>query len=126
MAVTFHEIDFVASTETNVVVLRVSGKLTKEDYEMFVPELEKWIERHGKIRILFDMVDFHGWTLSAAWEDLKLGVRHISHIERIAMIGDKAWEHGMATFCKPFTKAKIRYFDRTEADVGIDWIASDG
>ena len=125
MAVTFHEVDFAASTETNVVLLRVSGKLTTDDYEIFVPELEKWIERHGKIRILFDMVEFHGWTVSAAWEDLKLGFKHFSDIERIAMIGDKAWEHGMAAFCKPFTKAKVRYFDRADAEDAKAWIGDD-
>mgnify|MGYP003662845345 CR=1 FL=1 len=125
MSVTFHEVDFAASTETNVVVLRVSGKLTKDDYAIFVPELEQWIVRHGKIRILFDMVDFHGWTVSAAWEDLKLGMKHFSDIERVAMIGDKTWEHGMATFCRPFTRAKVRYFDRADADKAETWISSD-
>ena len=113
MSVTFHEVDFAASTETNVVVLRVSGKLTKDDYAIFVPELEQWIVRHGKIRILFDMVDFHGWTVSAAWEDLKLGMKHFSDIERVAMIG------------RPFTRAKVRYFDRADADKAETWISSD-
>lgn len=31
------------------------------------------------------------------------------------MAGDKKWEQGkqgMSVFCKPFTTAKIRYFDR--------------
>ena len=38
------------------------------------------------------------------------------------MIGDKKWESGMAGFCKPFTGAKIRYFDVTNfmATSGVD------
>ena len=31
----------------------------------------------------------------------------------------------MAVFCKPFTSAQIRYFDRTEAQAARAWIESD-
>jgi hypothetical protein len=32
-------------------------------------------------------------------------------IERIAPVGDRTWEKWMAKVCKPFTMARIRYFD---------------
>jgi hypothetical protein len=123
MPVTTHSIHFEASSTSNVIHLKVSGKLTKEDYELFVPELEKWIAKHGRIRILFEMTDFHGWTLAAGWEDTKLAFKHFSDIERVAMVGDSSWEHGMAIFCKPFTAAKIKYFDHSEHDEAVQWIA---
>ena len=122
MPVTTHSVDLEASTASNVIHLKVSGKLTKEDYEMFVPELEQWIERHGKIRILFEMSDFHGWTVSAGWEDTKLAFKHFSDIERIALVGDKAWEHGMAIFCKPFTAGNVKYFDHSQRDEALQWV----
>ena len=87
-----HSPDFEASSTPNVIRLEVTGKLTKEDYETFVPELEKWISLHRKIRILFEMIDFHGWTLSAGWEDTKLAFKHYSDIERLILVGDSAWE----------------------------------
>jgi hypothetical protein len=31
----------------------------------------------------------------------------------------------MATFCKPFTTATIRYFDRSEAEQAETWIHAD-
>ncbi len=31
----------------------------------------------------------------------------------------------MAVFCKPFTTAKIRYFDQAKADEAKTWIESD-
>jgi hypothetical protein len=42
------------------------------------------------------------------WEDIKFSVKHFADIERLAMVGDKKWQRGMAAFCKPFTKATIR------------------
>ena len=38
------------------------------------------------------------------------------------MIGETAWEHGMALFCKPFTTAKIRYFPESKSEEAREWI----
>jgi hypothetical protein len=108
-----------------ILEVRVTGKLVHQDYEQFVPKFDRLVERHGKIRLLFEMSDFHGWELQAAWDDLKLGVKHFADIERIAMVGDKNWEKLMATFCRPFTKAKIRYFESDTIAEARDWLKSD-
>lgn len=105
------------------LVIHVSGRLEKTDYELFVPEFERLIRQHGKLRVLFEMRDFHGWEASAAWEDLKFGITHFSDIERLAMVGEKRWQHGMATFCKPFTKATVRYFDHAVAAEARTWLS---
>lgn len=104
------------------LIVKVSGKLTKADYEHFVPETERLIRKSGKIRVLFKMHDFHGWETSALWEDVKFDAKHFKDIDRLAMIGEKAWEHGMAVFCRPFTTAKIRYFDRNQEDQARNWV----
>lgn len=107
------------------LALHVSGKLTKADYEYFVPEFERLFGIHGKLRVLFDMSDFHGWTASALWEDTKFATHHFNHLDRLAIVGEKRWQQGMATFCKPFTKAKVRYFHQTEAIEARQWLESD-
>ena len=108
-----------------VLVLHISGKLVKADYEQFVPEFERLLERHGKLRVLFDMSDFHGWEGSAVWEDIKFDIKHFADIERLAMVGNKKWQHGMATFFKPFTKARSRYFDRADTAEARKWLGED-
>ena len=108
--------------EGNVLRIRVSGKLTKEDYDQFVPPTEEFIGEQGKIRVLFEMHDFHGWEVAALWEDIKFDVHHWRDIERLAMVGETKWEKGMAAFCKPFTTAKIQYFDVSQADEAQAWI----
>jgi len=110
---------------TNVLAVRVSGKLAREDYDGLVPEFERLLKEHGKLRILLEMEDFHGWKAGALWEDLKFDFKHFTHIEKVAMVGDKKWEKGMSIFCKPFTTAKIRYFDRADMDAARAWIESD-
>lgn len=117
MAVNFNE-----KADGRIIEVIVTGKLQREDYDYFVPLMEQAIERHGKIRILFQMYDFHGWSACALWEDVKFDVRHYSDIERLAMIGDKAWEKGMSIFCKPFTGAEIRYFEPDHRDEANNWL----
>jgi len=102
--------------------VQVSGKLTSADYEHFVPEFERLVGQHGKLRVLFDMTDFHGWDTGALWEDTKFALKHFADIDRIAMVGETKWQHGMATFCKPFTKATVRYFDHAEAAEARNWL----
>lgn len=107
---------------SNVLQVQASGKFSKEDYENFVPEIERLISKVGQVRILFEMRDFHGWDAGALWEDIKFDFKHFSDIERLAMVGDKKWEEWMAKFCKPFTTAAIRYFDVAQTEEAHAWI----
>jgi hypothetical protein len=105
-----------------ILVVHISGKVVKTDYEHFVPEFERLIRQQGKLRVLFDMADFHGWDAGALWEDIKFDIKHFADIERLAMVGDKKWQQGMAMFCKPFTKATVRYFHHADAAEARKWL----
>jgi SpoIIAA-like len=108
-----------------ILTVRLSGKLTKQDYERLGPEVERLIKQHKKIRILCELHDFHGWEAGALWEDLKFDLKHFADIERLAIVGESRWEHGMAVFCKPFTTAKIRYFDSSKPAEARGWIEAE-
>ncbi len=115
-------LEFNELAEGKILVVQATGKLSKSDYEEFVPETERLIKQFGKIRVLFEMHDFHGWELAGVWEDMKFDLKHFRDIERLAIVGEKAWEHGMTVFCRPFTTAKLRYFDSSKAEDATNWI----
>jgi len=115
-------------TETaagKVIEVELTGKLSKEAYAEFVPRTEAQIEKFGKIRLLVILHDFHGWEAGAMWEDIKFDLHHFRDIERLAIVGETRWEKGMATFCRPFTTASIKYFDHAEIAEAREWIAAD-
>ena len=101
----------------------MSGKLHDEDYKHFVPMVDNAIAKEGKIRLLAVFHDFHGWDMHALWDDIKFSTTHCTKIERIALVGEKTWEKWMATVCKPFTMAKLRYFDASQVDAAKAWLA---
>ncbi len=105
--------------------VHVNGKLSKEDYDQFVPEVERLIQQQGKLRILFEMHDFHGWNAGALWQDIKFDLKHFNDIERLAMVGEKRWQAGMSKFCRPFTTAKIRYFEHDKLDEARAWLSEE-
>ena len=105
-----------------ILVVDFSGKLGKADYEHFVPEFERLLRQHGKLNVLIDMTGFHGWEAGATWEDIKFDIRHFADIERLAMVGEKEGQHGMPTFCKPFTETTVRYFDHSDAAAARKWL----
>ena len=117
MPIQLHE-----ENDGRILVVHIIGKLVKADYEQFVPEFERLVPQHGKLRVLFDMTGFHGWDASALWEDTKFGIHHFADIERLAMVGEKQWQHGMAIFARPFTKATVRYFDHADAAEARTWL----
>src|SRR5262249_58268039 len=103
-------IEQLSTASDKVLGFRMSGKLHDEDYKTFVPLVDAAIAKEGKVLMLAEFHDFHGWDMHALWDDIKFSTTHCTKIERIALVGDRTWEKGMASVCKPFTMAKIKYF----------------
>ncbi len=108
--------------EGNTVAVTASGRLSDDDYQLFVPRMERLIEQWGRLRMLFRMEDFHGWDLPSAWEELRFHARHGKDLKRVAVVGDKRWEAWASKASRFFTGADVRYFDQAAADEAQAWI----
>lgn len=115
-------IDILPSGVDKVLGFKMSGLLHDEDYKVFVPLVDEAAAKHGKVRILAQFHDFKGWDLHALWDDIRFSTTHCTKIEKIALVGEKTWEAWMAKVCKPFTMAKIEYFDVSKIDDAWNWI----
>jgi len=110
--------------DQNIIEVELSGKITKEDYERFAPELERLIRQYGKIRVMVIMRDFHGWRMGALWQDIKFDLQHFKQFEKIAFVGEKKWQEWMSNICLPFTTGEIRYFRRDRLNEARAWLQS--
>lgn len=69
------------------------GKVTGADYaNVFVPDVEAAFALNRKLRLLYYLgPEFTGFDAGAMWDDTKLGFRHWSGWERIALVTDVNW-----------------------------------
>ena len=116
-------IEMLTGLPAHTVGFKMSGKLHDADYKTFVPQVDAEIARDGKVNILAQFHDFQGWDAKALWDDIKFSTTHCTKIGKIALVGEKSWEKWMATVCKPFTMAKIKYFDASQIDAAKAWLA---
>lgn len=111
-----------AHNHGRVLGFRLSGMLHAEDYETFAPAIAAAIERHGRLRLLLQFEDFHGWDAGALWSDLKFRAQHFTDIERIAFVGEGRRDRTVAMLLRPLTTAELRYFDGDQLADAWAWL----
>lgn len=112
----------IISEAGNVVRVRVSGKLTQEDYDQLIPAWQRVIASQGSMCLLLVMEDFHGWELGAAWDDLHFEMKHRDTVERVALVGEKSWQKWMTKIGAIFAPEAVQYFEISELAAAERWI----
>ena len=104
------------------LTMKAVGKLTHQDYEMINPMIDSSLAsvKDPKVKVFLDASELDGWGLRAAWDDLKLGLKHGNEFDKIAIYGNKKWQELAAKVGSWFITGDIRYFeDSAEA---IAWL----
>ena len=60
---------------------------------------------------LVDISELDGWEARAAWDDFKLGQKHGSEFESIAIVGSQRWLDAAAKVGSWFMSGEIKSFD---------------
>ena len=97
----------------------------KEDYEnVVVPVVNKAIAEHGKVRLVYVLgPEFDDYEGEAAWEDLKLGVRHPASFERIAIVTGAHWAGPAVKIFSVLWPGQARVFPLSELESAKRWAA---
>ena len=109
--------------DKSIIVLNAYGMLTHHDYETFTPMLESAIKQapDSQINVLVDISGLQGWELRAAWDDLKLGLKHGASFRKIALLGHKNWQDVAAKVGSWFVSGDMQSF--TSIDAAKTWLA---
>lgn len=104
------------------ISIKAVGRLSHEDYLAITPMLEAALERvEGQgVRVLLDATELEGWELRAAWDDLKLGLRHGHEFGKIALYGQPGWLGLAARVGGWFISGEVRVFE--EESAAINWL----
>ena len=108
--------------EGNLIRVIVSGKLTQDDYDKLIPSWEQTIARHGSMRMLLIMENFEGWDLGAAWDDFRFDTTHADKVEKVAAVGEKAWQKWIMKLGSFFVRDDVKYFDSSQLAEAERWV----
>ncbi len=112
-------------THDNVLGFSIEGKLTKEDIQDFLPEMEEAVKKaHKKLRLLVDVNEMHGANMKSEWELFEFLKHHMEDIEYIAVVGAHSWNKVMSEILSEsvFIMAETRYFKIKEIDDAWTWL----
>lgn len=117
-------IEFMQESEGNLVGIEVQGKLTDKDYqEKLIPELEKRIKEHGKLRVLVHMKeDFKGIEPKAVWDDALFGIKHRKDFDRFALVGGSGWMDWAVGAGKYLFAGDAKTFPGHDVEQAWDWV----
>jgi hypothetical protein len=118
-------IEKLPESSGNILGFRIWGKLSEADYtELLVPEMERAMKEYPKIRVVWVMEEFAGWTVGGAWEDFLLGLK-FSAVEKMAAVIDESWDDWMTPLFKAFTtltRTELRFFKKERLAEAWEWI----
>ena len=107
-----------------VLGLRARGQVTAEDYQsVLVPALEEELSHHSRVRLLYVLGDeFDGYTGGAAWEDAKVGMKHFTAFDRVAVVTNEGWIAKMVRAFGFAIPGEVRVFGVEDVEKARTWI----
>lgn len=107
----------------DALMVRLQGKLDSAAYAAKGPELDAFVEAHGRFRLLLDLRDFDGWQgLGAIGDHLSLVREHRKAPKRVAVVGDAAWMRLAEAVMSNFLDAKTKFFDADDFEAAKAWL----
>ena len=118
-------IEVMTDLPDRVLGLKASGQVSADDYKtVLVPAIEQKLTQHAKARLLYVLGDdFEGYTSGAAWEDAKVGMKHLTSFERVAVVTDVDWIEKMIKAFGFALPGDVRVFDDDDLDEARIWIS---
>jgi len=118
-------IEVIADLPDRVLGFRASGDVTADDYKnVLVPAIEEKLASHKKVRLLYVIgEEFEAYTGGAAWEDAKVGMKHLTSFERVAVVTDVEWIENVIKAFGFVMPGEARVFGGGDLEAAREWIS---
>ncbi len=109
----------------NVIGFSAKGIVTKADYETIImPAVEAKFSKHTKVRFLYHIgEDFIKFESGALWDDAKIGFKHLTSWDRIAVVTDVDWIRTAVRIFAFLLPGPVRVFQNAEIADARTWIS---
>jgi hypothetical protein len=117
--------ELLSQTTDTCPVVRFSGNVTGEEYQMFLDAVSERLKTREKINLVIELrdLDFYG-DLDAAQKDMKFGFGEYKHVRRAAFVGDQKWLKWFTKLMSPFTKTEEKQFPESQLAEACNWASA--
>ncbi len=117
-------IERIPNLPDNALGFTAKGTVTANDYEsVIIPAVEGIFSRHDKVRFLYHLGDdFSGFEAAAMWDDTKLGLKHLTGWERMAVVTDVEWIRAAIRIFGLAIPGHVRVFHNRDYVDATRWI----
>lgn len=84
----FREVDLA---DGHLLGIAIIGKLNVPDYDRLNSLIEEQVKKHGRAKLLIEIVDLGDLSFRTLLEDLRTGIRFYRKLDRVAFVGDQGW-----------------------------------
>lgn len=118
-------IERIPGLPDNVLGFTANGTVTADDYEsVIIPAVEALFTQYDKVRFLYHLGEgFSGFEATAMWDDSKLGLKHLTGWEKMAVVSDVEWIRGTIRIFGLAIPGDVRVFHNRELTDAIRWIS---
>ncbi len=118
-------VETLSDLPPNVLGFTAKGTVTADDYEsVIMPAVEALFARQSKVRFLYHLgEDFAGFDAGAVWDDMKLGLRHLTGWERMAVVSDVEWIRAAIKVFALAIPGHVRVFHNGQFGQAKQWVA---
>ena len=117
-------IELIQAVPDNVVAFKFIGKVTGDDYEtVLIPAMEAALEKYDKVRALGQLgPEFSGFEGSAMWDDAKVGLKHYTSWEKIALVTDIEWVIRSVKIFGVLVPGEVKLFGNDQLAAALAWV----
>jgi hypothetical protein len=103
--------------------VKVSGALGQELERRLVDTARASIGDAERVRLLIEAHDFHGWSeIKALWTHLKFVFGVHRKIERIAIVGEEAWQKRLLSTARTLLGVDARFYGAGQLEEARGWV----
>lgn len=90
---------------------------------MLVPLIEEKLKKHDKLKLFFKLgAAFEAYSMGAAWDDLRLGLKHPLSFSKCALVTDIEWLRRGSKVMGPLMPMQLMVFHLSEEENATAWI----
>ncbi|PWJ42101.1 SpoIIAA family protein [Sediminitomix flava] len=120
-------VHIIDNLPNDVLGFQLTKIITGEDYEnIIIPAVEAAFSERKNLRLLYFLdQEFEKFEGAALWDDTKVGLKHYTHWEKIAIVTDSKLLKESLMIAGFFTPGEFQFFSISELAEAKEWLKSE-